>query len=156
RRHRCVRTSMRIRDRIYQAVFARLPVYTILWEDSEVDAQHLGVDEASTVLAISAAGCGVAGLLSFRPRSIDAVDINPHPLALAALKTRATVDLRSFGELYELFGVGRHPRPERVLGQLTRDLPPWMRRYWKLRSGVFRQSLYGTGLTSRMLAAARR
>ena len=151
-----MRGSMTIKDHLFQAAFARLPVYSILWEDSEVDAKYLGVDETSTVLAISAAGCGVAGLVSARPRSIDAVDINPHHLALAALKIRAAAGLGSYDEFYELFGEGRHPRPREIVGWLADSLPTWMRRYWAVRAGVFRRSLHATGLTARMLTVARR
>lgn len=148
--------SATLKDRLFQTAFARLPVYTILWEDAEVDARFLAVDDESTVLAISAAGCGVAGLLASRPRSIDAVDINPHHLALAALKCRAACALDSYEELYELFGIGRHARPSHVARRLSEPLPTWMRRYWAVRAGVFRRSVYATGLTARMLAVARR
>ncbi len=147
---------MKIKDRLFQSAFANLPVYAILWEDSEVDGRYLGVDEDSSILAISAAGCGLAGLLSFRPRSLDAVDINPHHLALAALKIRAATSLRSYDEFYELFGHGRHPRPAAIVGELAAPLPKWMRRYWAVRAGVFRRSLYDTGLTARMLSVVRR
>jgi S-adenosylmethionine-diacylglycerol 3-amino-3-carboxypropyl transferase len=146
---------MNLRDRAFQQVFSKLFVYNILWEDSEVDGRFLGVGEDSRVLAISAAGCGVAGLLRFRPRSVDAVDINHHHLALTALKARAATSLESYDEFYDLFGRGAHPRPRDVVRRLAGSLPSWLRRYWRGRHRRFSSSFYATGLTARMLAAFR-
>lgn len=145
---------MRLRDRAFQTAFARLPVYNILWEDADVDARLLGLDERSSLFMISAAGCGVASALAARPASIDAVDINAHHLALTALKVRAAVDLASHEELYETFGRGRASR--RRVAALAAKLPPWMRAYWRARAGAFRESVYRTGVTARMMSLARR
>lgn len=54
---------MELRDLTSQRVFANLFVYNVLYEDSEVDERHLGVNERSSILAISGAGCRVAGRL---------------------------------------------------------------------------------------------
>ncbi len=147
---------MRLRDRAFQTAFACLPVYTILWEDSDVDGRYLGIDENSSVLAIAAAGCGIASLIASSPAAVDAVDINGHHLALTALKVRASMELESHDELYELFGYGRHPHPRRIVDRLCATMPPWIRRYWKCRSGLFRDSLYRSGLTARMFGLSRR
>lgn len=145
-----------LKDRAFQSVFSNLFVYNILWEDSEVDATFLGLDESSAVLAISAAGCGVAGLVAHNPASVDAVDINRHHLALAALKATAAMRLRSYDEFYALFGLGVHAHPDAVLGRLVDGLPPWIAVHWARRSHLFRSSLYQCGLTARMLSAFRR
>lgn len=143
-------------DRVFQRTFSRLFVYNILFEDAEVDERFLGVDESSQVLAISGAGCGVAGLLSHHPRSIDACDINPHHLALAALKATAAQRLHSYTTFYELLGRGWHAEPRRVLRQLAPHMPEWVARYWERHTRRFERSLYLEGMTARMLAALRR
>lgn len=148
--------DMTFKDRAFQSVFSNLFVYNILWEDSEVDARFLGVDESSSVLAISAAGCGIAGLVAHNPASIDAVDINRHHLALAALKASAAMRLRSYDEFYGMFGLGVHAHPDRVLGRLVEGMPPWIATHWARRGHVFRSSLYERGLTAKMLSAFRR
>ncbi len=142
---------MRLRDLAFQHTFARMFVYNILWEDSEVDERFLGIDEDSSVLGISAAGCGVAGMLSKRPARVDAVDINKHHLALSALKMAAAQRMRSYTEFYDLLGRGWHANPEPVVRQLAQYLPPWMQRYWKKHYTRFERSLYQEGLTARML-----
>jgi S-adenosylmethionine-diacylglycerol 3-amino-3-carboxypropyl transferase len=142
---------IRLRDLAFQHAFARMFVYNILWEDAEVDERFLGVDEESNVLSISAAGCGLAGLMSRRPSRVDAVDINRHHLALSALKVTAAQRLRSYGEFYDFFGRGWSPTPEKAVRRLAQYLPPWMQKYWKRQHRLFRRSLYQEGLTAQML-----
>ena len=93
---------MRIRNWGFEKLFSRAFVYNILFEDTEVDERFLDVRPNSTVLSISGAGCGVANHLSRSPRSVDAVDINAHHLALCALKSAAVRWLSSHDELYSV------------------------------------------------------
>lgn len=145
-----------MKDKTFELAFSRMFVYNVLFEDSEVDGRYLRVDERSSVLSISAAGCGVAGLLRFHPRAVDAVDINHHHLALAALKMAAARHVKHHGTFYDLFGRGLHPDAARALRPALEHLPGWVQRYWARHihrfSGV---SLYGTGLTARMLSLLR-
>src|SRR5690606_25087224 len=101
----------------------RLFVYNILFEDSEVDGKYFGIDEKSRILGISAAGCGLASMLRFAPERIDAVDINGHHLALAALRMAAAQRLRSFEEFYALFGRGWVPSPRETIGSIVLEAP---------------------------------
>ncbi len=144
------------RDVLFQHIFSRLFVYNILWEDAEVDETYLDLDEDSTVLGISAAGCGLAGMMARRPRSIDAVDINSHHLALAGLKMTAARRMDSWSEFYDLFGRGWSPQPEQTVRGLSQELPEWMQRYWKRHWRRFRHTVYHRGMTARMLWALRR
>ncbi len=145
----------RLRNWGFEKLFSRAFVYNILFEDTEVDERFLGVDEDSTVLAISGAGCGVANHLSRNPRSVDAVDINPHHLALSALKASAAQYLSSHDELYALFGRGWHPDPKTAVGPLVADLPKWIREYWKKHHRMFRRSAVQAGMTAQMLRSFR-
>lgn len=147
---------MALRDRLFQRTFAKLFVYNILWEDSEVDERFLDIDEDSSVLCITGAGCGVAGMMTGRPQRIDAVDINPHHLSLAALKITAAQRMESYSQFYDLFGRGWASDPERTVGRLTETLPRWMQRYWKRHHSRFDKSMLRQGLTARMLHALRR
>lgn len=144
-----------VADAAFERVFKQMFVYNILFEDSEVDEQFLGIDENSSVLGISGAGCRIAGHLSQHPRRIDAVDINRHHLALTALKVSAAQSMPSYGAFYDLLGRGWSPDSERVVGKLTGDLPSWMQNHWKRNHGMFREGLFRNGLTSRLLGALR-
>ena len=146
---------MRIRNWGFEKLFSRAFVYNILFEDTEVDERFLDVGPDSTVLSISGAGCGVANHLSRSPRSLDAVDINAHHLALSALKSTAVRWLSSHDELYSLFGRGWHPDPRSALEPLMVKLPRWVADYWKGRYRMFGESAVQAGMTAQMLRAFR-
>lgn len=147
---------MYARDVLFQHAFARTFVYNILWEDAEVDERYLQVREDSSVLGISGAGCGFAGMLSKRPRSLDAVDINRHHLALTALKLAAMRQVESYAEFYDLFGRGWSPDPKRTIGKLASSLPLWIQRYWKRHHDRFRRTLYHRGMSAKLFTVLRR
>lgn len=146
---------MRLKDFLFQQTFSRLFIYNILFEDAEVDERFFGLDEDSRVVGISGAGCGVAGMLARNPRWIDAVDINAHHLALTALKLQAARCQKPYSSFYDLFGRGWLPEPEPALTRLVEDLPRWMQRYWRANQHIFHRSLYGEGLTSRIVRELR-
>lgn len=147
---------MRARELLFHLTWKRLFVYNILFEDAEVDDAFLGLDERSRVLAISGAGCGVAGMLAAGPARIDVCDINPHHLALTGLKCEALRRSSSYASFYDLFGRGWHPEPEKVVQRLAEGLPRWMQKHWRDRHVLFQRSLYREGVTSTMLSVFRR
>jgi S-adenosylmethionine-diacylglycerol 3-amino-3-carboxypropyl transferase len=149
---------MKLRDTAFQTAFSKMFVYNILFEDAEVDERFLGVGEDSSVLSITGAGCGVAGMVSRQPRSIDAVDINPHHLALTALKATTAQHLFPYSVFYDLFGRGWRPDPRETIGLVSDHLPSWMRSYWaKPRHyGRFNRNFYNEGLTAFMVGSLRR
>ena len=147
---------MPIRDRVFQSTFSRMFVYNILFEDSEVDEQYLGVNEDSSVLSITGAGCGVAGMLSKNPRSIDTVDINRHHLALTALKVAGARNINTYGDFYDMFARGRSATPNRTVKRLAADMPDWMRRYWRLHYRRFYKPYHTHGFTGKVMTALRK
>lgn len=146
---------MALRNWGFEKLFSKAFVYNILWEDTEVDEEFLGVNEQSRVLSISGAGCGVANQLSSRPQRVDAVDINPHHLALTALKVAAAQRMASHDEFYSLFGWGTHPDAKQRLPTVLDGLPSWIRDYWKSHHRMFRKSAVQAGLTAQMLRSFR-
>jgi S-adenosylmethionine-diacylglycerol 3-amino-3-carboxypropyl transferase len=142
---------VRLRDRTFSHVFSNTPVYSILFEDSEVDERFLEIDESSTILGITGAGCRTAGHVSQHPRSIDAVDINRHHLALTALKVSAVRHMREPEALHTLFGDIPGEDPRRHIKSALAPLPDWIRAYWRARSRSLRRGLLGRGLTARLL-----
>ena len=148
-------STLRLRDQAFQKVFSSTFVYNILFEDTEVDERYLGIDEDSTVLSISGAGCGVAGMLSKHPRRVDATDINRHHLALTALKCAAARMMDSYEDFYDLLGRGWSNEPKQVIGPLLDHMPDWAASYWRRHYRRFAKSLYRHGITARMFRAAR-
>jgi S-adenosylmethionine-diacylglycerol 3-amino-3-carboxypropyl transferase len=147
---------MQLRDRTFQRVFKSFLIYNILFEDIEVDQRFLRIDSRSRILSITGAGCGVVNQLQKSPRSIDAVDINRHHLALTALKVTAARQIRSYGEFYSLLGRGEHHNTGVLLPKLVKDLPRWIGRYWKRHHSLFADAFHRRGLTARMFELLRR
>ncbi|MEM6927561.1 MAG: DUF3419 family protein [Myxococcota bacterium] len=145
-----------LRDDTFQRVFARTYAYNILFEDAEVDEQHLGLNHDSRVLSITGAGCGVAGMISAQPHSVDAVDINKHHLAITALKCAAAQHMKHYDDFYDLLGRGWSHDPRHQIEPLTHYMPAWAASYWRRQHKRFRKSWYQTGLTARMLSAVRK
>lgn len=144
------------RDKIFQALFSKMLVYTILLEDCEVDDEYFGVQVDSSVLTIAGAGCGAAGLLAHRPERIDVVDSNRHHLAITCLKMTAAVHMPSYTTFYDLLGRGWTPFPQRDLAHLEPHMPHWAIRYWRRNRRMLRTSLYNHGLMARSFATIRR
>lgn len=146
---------MRIQDAVFQYAFSRFFIYNILWEDSEVDDAHLGVDEDSSVVGISGAGCGLAAMLSKNPRSIDAVDINSHHLALTALKVAGSMHGSDYTSFYDLFGRGWSASPRDTVQQLSRHLPEGMQQYWRRNYRFFSKTALHEGMTAQFISQLR-
>jgi len=138
------------------SVFRRLFVYNIVFEDSEVDQNILGLDENSEVLSITGAGCGVAAMAAKRPRRIDAVDINHHHLALAALKFQGAQRVASYSDFYDLFARGYTTNPAAMVKHITEGLPPWIRKYWKNHHNRFHKPYFRQGMSGQVLTMLRR
>lgn len=139
---------MRLRDIAFQNTFSKIFVYNILFEDAEVDERFLGVQDDSSVLSITGAGCGVAGMVSRRPRTMDMVDINRHHLALAALKITAAQRMAPYNTFYDLLGHGSVPDSKATIQQIAHYMPRWVQRYWKLHHRRFDKNFYEKGLTA--------
>lgn len=144
------------RARLFMSVFRRFFVYNIVFEDSEVDQRVLGLDERSEVLSITGAGCGVAAMAAARPHRIDAVDINHHHLALTALKLQAAQRVNEYSDFYDLFGRGYTTHPATMLKAITKDLPPWIQKYWKKHHGRFHEPFFRQGMSGQVLTLLRR
>ncbi len=145
----------RLQNGAFQALWQGASVYNVLFEDAEVDEALLDLDERSRILAISGAGCGVAGMLSARPERLDAVDLNVHHLALSALKCAAARGERNHERFQQLLRDGKVRSSLDAVGSLSRLMPSWAQRYWGEHHTRFERGLYQTGLTARMLGGFR-
>ena len=144
-----------MQDLSFERLFRQTFVYNIIFEDTEVDERYFGIDDHSSVLAISGAGCGVANFVSQNARHIDAVDINKHHLALAALKATAAQEMDSHEEFYGMFGRGYHPDAKRATADITRHLPRWIQKYWKRHHARFDRTFIQQGMTTQGLRILR-
>ncbi|ETR67410.1 MAG: hypothetical protein OMM_11629, partial [Candidatus Magnetoglobus multicellularis str. Araruama] len=94
-------------------------MYNILWEDSEVDEKYFMIDDSSSVISVSGAGCGIAGMISKHPASIDTIDTNHHHLALTSLKVEALRNIKSYEKFYRLLGMGYIDNYKNIILELS-------------------------------------
>lgn len=146
----------RFQDRIFEALFSRMLVYTILFEDNERDLAFLSLGRGDRVFSVAGAGCGVAAMLGDAPSSIDVVDFNAKHLAITALKVEAARQLPSYEEFHMLFGRGNHPRARSVVQRLTRVLPTRLTRFWRSAWKMFEDDFHSHGLYTKNLDLVRR
>lgn len=143
------------KDALFAAVFARTLVYTILFEDNELDLKFLDLRQGDSVFSVAGAGCGVAAMIGYGPSRIDTVDFNQHHLAITALKVEAVRSLPRYDDLHALFGLGRHPEAKSIVGRLVSDLPANLAGYWRRRWRMFARGFYRHGVNSRNSALLR-
>lgn len=143
------------KDTLFAAVFARTLVYTILFEDNELDLEFLDLRPGDRVLSVAGAGCGVAAMVGFVPTRIDAVDFNRHHLAITALKVEAVRSLPRYEDVHALFGLGKHPEAKKMVARLANRLPADLASYWRRRWRMFANGFYSHGVNSRNSALLR-
>jgi S-adenosylmethionine-diacylglycerol 3-amino-3-carboxypropyl transferase len=136
-------------DSFFHALHRRHLVYNASWEDPRVDRKLLRLDPTSRVVVITGGGCNALDYLLDDAEEVHAVDVNPAQNALLQLKA-ALLERGEFDDLYQMFGVGAHPAPGRLLSSLGARLPELARRFWKEKESYFahggiRKSFYYRG-----------
>lgn len=122
--------------KLFGALHGNRLVYNATWEDPRIDRALLGLCEESEVVAITSAGCNLLDMLLDRPKSIHAVDVNPRQNHLLELKMALLAE-GSFGDLFQFFGIGSHPRRREVIARLSHRLSPEAGRYWSRKLSMF-------------------
>jgi S-adenosylmethionine-diacylglycerol 3-amino-3-carboxypropyl transferase len=108
----------------------RFLVYNSCWEDPRLDRAVMQLGPRDRVLTIASAGCNALDYLLDEPARVDAVDINPHQIALLELK-RAAIRALDFEEFFQLFGRGRWNGITAAYScRLRSQLSPFARRFW--------------------------
>ncbi len=126
-------------------------VYNTCWEDPRCDRQLLDLQQDSKVVMITSAGCNSLDYLLDNPAEIHCVDMNPRQNALLNLKMAAFDKQSSHGDLFDMFGHGKHQSSEAFYQEVLRpQLSPSVQRYWDKNINFFngkgiRKSFYHHG-----------
>ena len=140
-------------ERLFALLFSGL-VYPQIWEDPDVDMEAMRLDESHRVVTIASGGCNILAYLTRSPASIDAVDLNPHHVALNRLKLAALEHVPGFEDFETLFGGDSGRRAVSVYDRhVAPKLDAATRRYWdkrrwtgRRRIAAFSGNFYQTGL----------
>lgn len=144
------------RDRLFSKIHGNNLVYNTCWEDPRCDREMMEIDEESSIVMITSAGCNALDYLLDEPKIIHAIDLNARQNALLELK-KVSIKNVSYETLFQLFGEGRFDQVKTLYQEKLRsDLPPYARTYWdknikKFNGKGIRKSFYFYG-TSGVLA----
>ncbi len=118
------------RDYFFRLIHQNNLIYNTSWEDPRIDRELLNINDTSTVLMITGAGCNVLDYLLDQPRKLFAVDVNPRQNALLALRLKAIEQL-PYPDFFHLFGRGQHPGIRKIYHDILRPgLPDYARQFW--------------------------
>jgi S-adenosylmethionine-diacylglycerol 3-amino-3-carboxypropyl transferase len=117
-------------------------VYTVSWEDWELDKLALKLDSNDRVVMITGGGCNVLNFFLSGVRSLHAVDLNPCQNALLELKLAGAGAL-DFPDFFALFGEGLHPDFPQIYQKVLRArLSPPAQKFWDRRQDAFRPGMW--------------
>lgn len=123
-------------DMVFRHVHNSNLIYNAAWEDPRLDRQLMKLNGSSRVVMITSAGCNALDYLLDGPAEIHAVDMNYRQNALLELK-QALIRKGDFDELFEMFGLGAHPRHDAVYRRVRGTLSLPARKFWDRRIGFF-------------------
>lgn len=139
-------------------------VYTVSWEDWDIDNFALKVGPEDCVLMITGGGCNVLNCYLSGAGHVHAIDLNPCQSSLLELKLAASSSL-NFADFFAMFGDGLHPKFRQLYNERLRTkLSQVARDFWDGHSNCFSNGLWrrsfhhhGTaGLAYKLLLEARR
>lgn len=116
-------------DFVFRRVHSGNLIYNAAWEDPRIDRELMQLDAASRVVMITSAGCNALDYLLDSPAEIHAVDMNHRQNAVLELKL-ALIRSAGFHALFEMFGIGSHPRFRALYQSVRGQLSPASQSFW--------------------------
>jgi len=123
-------------DMVFRHVHNSNLIYNTAWEDPRLDRQLMKLDSDSRVVMITSAGCNALDYLLDNPTVIHAVDMNYRQNALLEFK-QALIRKGNFDELFEMFGLGSHPKFTAVYQSVRETLSEPAQKFWDKRISFF-------------------
>jgi S-adenosylmethionine-diacylglycerol 3-amino-3-carboxypropyl transferase len=115
-------------------------VYNTCWEDPKIDRQMMNINNDSSIVMITSAGCNALDYLLDSPAHIYAIDMNPKQNALLNLKL-SVFRQGSFEQLFSMFGNGYYkPAKEFYYDSIRPILPPYATEFWDAKIKYFTNS----------------
>eukprot|EP00898_Chlorokybus_atmophyticus_P007323 jgi/Chlat1/7592/Chrsp63S07076 len=126
-------------------LFPNTFLYSVSWEDPDVDAPVMETGPGDVVLTLTSGGDNAMDLALQGAKQVVAVDMNPAQSFLLELKLQASRRL-PYEDTWLMFGEGRHPNIDQIF---ERDLAPFLsegaRTFWASRLHYFNRGLYYYG-----------
>jgi S-adenosylmethionine-diacylglycerol 3-amino-3-carboxypropyl transferase len=129
-------------------------IFTMSWEDPELDRAAFGHAPGKCVATVGSGGCNTLTFLLDDPERIFAFDFNQTQVWLLELKIAAFRFL-DHDQVLELFGVRESSRRANLFRVLSGGLSAGARSYFEDTSWLFERGLLGGGRYERSVAAFR-
>lgn len=123
-------------DMLFSHVHGSNLIYNCAWEDPRIDRELLQLDQKSSVVMITSAGCNALDYLLDDPAQIHAIDVNHRQNALLELKM-ALIARDRFEDLFEMFGIGSHTAYDIIYESVKLQLSESAQGFWNRRIGFF-------------------
>lgn len=141
------------KDWLFEKIHNNNLIYNTCWEDPRCDRNLLNLNQNSSVVMITSAGCNALDYLLDQPSSINCVDLNYRQNALMELK-KAFFKRSNHNFLFNFFGKGHYNEAYYYYLLNLRDaLPQYAKKFWDdkidkyFKSKPLRQSFYFHGTT---------
>lgn len=130
----------RLQKKVFSKIHMDNLVYNTCWEDPRCDRELMEFGPDAKVVMITSAGCNALDYLLDNPAQIHCVDMNPRQNALLHLKM-ASLQSQSHQDIFQLFGVGRHPKArECYYDSLRSIIPSYAMEFWDRKIQLFAQN----------------
>jgi S-adenosylmethionine-diacylglycerol 3-amino-3-carboxypropyl transferase len=130
-------------------------IFTVSWEDPELDRQAFGGAPGQRIATVGSGGCNALTFLLDDPAEVYAFDYNQTQVWLLELK-KAAFRVLTHPQLLEFFGVTRSNNVHALFQRLKPALPGPARAYFEDSPHLLRNGLLGHGRYERFVAAFRR
>ncbi|HVO75028.1 MAG TPA: DUF3419 family protein [Ignavibacteriaceae bacterium] len=132
-----------LRNQTQSKVFKSV-LYSQCWEDPEIDRKAFNITEDDVVFSITSGGCNLLAFLIDNPKSIIALDLNPHQNYLLELKMTAYKNL-SYDHMLEFIGVRKSFNRIFYFDCIKHALSPDTEFYWEKNMKLIKKGIIHCG-----------
>lgn len=125
-------------------------IFTLNWEDPEMDRKALKIEPGDAIMTITSGGCNTLGFLLQDPSTIYTVDINPSQSHVIELKIKSMKHL-GFREFIEFTGLKPSGNRLEVYSQIRNSLSKGAADFWDFNSSVIKRGFLINGRYERFV-----
>ncbi|MBK9225893.1 MAG: DUF3419 family protein [Ignavibacteria bacterium] len=119
-------------------------LYSQCWEDPQIDREAFNIQKVDVVFSITSGGCNLLSFLIDDPKTVIALDLNPHQNYLLELKMAAFRFL-SYDSMLRFIGVRECSNRIMNYGFLRSVLPKLAQNYWDKNLQMIEQGIIHCG-----------
>jgi S-adenosylmethionine-diacylglycerol 3-amino-3-carboxypropyl transferase len=119
-------------------------LYSQCWEDPDIDRKAFKIKENDVVFSITSGGCNLLTFLIDNPKSVIALDLNPHQNYLLELKI-AGFKYLTYTQILEFFGIRKSQKRSGYFGYIKSFLSSEAKEYWEKNIRLIKKGIIHCG-----------